>query len=445
MSSLFGSLTPQQQPTSSLFGSSLQNTFSQTPAFGQTQQSAGQSSTPVFGQTQSSIFGQTSGQQATGSLFGQTQSLFGQTPQTPTFGQTPQTPVFGQTQPQAQSSLFGGQPQQTSIFGQPQASQATFLQQQPSVLQSQPFGIPQQQSPFFNNAQITTQMAPIAPLVVPLPDREIQAIVDAYKDEPGNPQYAFKHLLLSVTDPAARVKPVGVSDIMWAEAMNKLEGMDSNDRERLWPELVHGFKDLSRRVKLQDEAITADVQRLQATEANVKLLRRHFETDTLPWIQRLHQKEQELQRRLLKVVRIVEALEGKGLHMTLTQGEAQLGDYLQGVMHQLQGASAELPRTVEALLCTSRMQVGVGGRLQSALLGPGKIENQSLAEMHEVLRQQTEAISCLALVLKRDMRDIEIITSKDTERTTGQFGKNSLRNTGSLAIVPSRKFPTRLL
>jgi hypothetical protein len=48
-------------------------------------------------------------------------------------------------------------------------------------------------------------------------------------------------------------------------------------------------------------------------------------------------------------------------------------------------------------------------------------------------------------VLKRDMRDIEIITSKDTERITGQSGKNSLRNTGSLAIVPSRKFPTRLL
>jgi hypothetical protein len=40
-------------------------------------------------------------------------------------------------------------------------------------------------------------------------------------------------------------------------------------------------------------------------------------------------------RFLLQVVRIVEALEGKGLHMTLTQGEAQLGDYLQGVMHQV--------------------------------------------------------------------------------------------------------------
>jgi nuclear pore complex protein Nup54 len=51
---------------------------------------------------------------------------------------------------------------------------------------------------------------------------------------------------------------------------------------------------------------------------------------------------------------------------------------------QLQGASAELPRRVEALLSISRMQVGVGGGSQSVLLGPGKIDNQSLAEMHEV-------------------------------------------------------------
>jgi hypothetical protein len=62
-----------------------------------------------------------------------------------------------------------------------------------------------------------------------------------------------------------------------------------------------------------------------------------------------------------------------------------------------------------------------------------------------VIQQQTQAISCWALVLKRDMWDIEIITSKDTERTTDQTGKNSQRNTGNLAIVPSRKFHTRLL
>jgi hypothetical protein len=39
--------------------------------------------------------------------------------------------------------------------------------------------------------------------------------------------------------------------IIWAEAMNKLEGMESGDRERLWPESVQGFKDLSRRLKVR--------------------------------------------------------------------------------------------------------------------------------------------------------------------------------------------------
>lgn len=38
--------------------------------------------------------------------------------------------------------------------------------------------------------------------------------------------------------------------IMWAEAMGKLEGMESSDRERLWPQLVQGFKDLSARLKV---------------------------------------------------------------------------------------------------------------------------------------------------------------------------------------------------
>lgn len=37
---------------------------------------------------------------------------------------------------------------------------------------------------------------------------------------------------------------------MWAEAMGKLEGMESADRERLWPQLVQGFKDLSQRLKV---------------------------------------------------------------------------------------------------------------------------------------------------------------------------------------------------
>ncbi|KAM1245911.1 hypothetical protein ACFX2G_037873 [Malus domestica] len=54
-------------------------------------------------------------------------------------------------------------------------------------------------------------MAHVAHLTFSLADRNIQEIVYAYKDEPGNPKYAFKHLLFSVTDPQFRVKPTGVS------------------------------------------------------------------------------------------------------------------------------------------------------------------------------------------------------------------------------------------
>ncbi|MFS8030070.1 hypothetical protein Hanom_Chr17g01529781 [Helianthus anomalus] len=39
---------------------------------------------------------------------------------------------------------------------------------------------------------------------------------------------------------------------MWAEALGKLEGMEASNSERLWPQLVKGFKDLSERLKVSD-------------------------------------------------------------------------------------------------------------------------------------------------------------------------------------------------
>lgn len=264
--------------------------------------------------------------------------------------------------------------------------------------------------------QLTTQMAPVAPLPLPLADRDLQAIVDAYKDNPANPKYSFRHLLFSVTDPAARVKPVAASDIMWAEAMGKLEGMESADRERLWPQLVQGFKDLSDRLKLQDEVMVSDADRLQMTQANVKLLQRHFQVDTLPWIQRMKLKEQELRRRLLRLMRIVEALEGKGFRMPLMKDEAELADKLANILRQLKKPGAELSRRVQGLLSVSRTQSNagiIGGSL--CLPNSMKIEEQSLADLQEVLQRQTEAISRLGNVLKRDFRDMEIIMSEDTD------------------------------
>lgn len=260
-------------------------------------------------------------------------------------------------------------------------------------------------------------MAPVAPLPFSLADRDIQAIVDAYKEEPGNPKYAFKHLLFSVTEPQFRIKPAGVSDIMWAEAMGKLEGMESSNRERLWPQLVQGFKDLSQRLKLQDEVILSDAERLRMTQSNVKLLQRHFQADTLPWIERMRQKEQGLQRRLLRVMRIVEALEGKGCRVPLMKGEAELAEKLAAITRQLKGSGAELSRRVQNLLTMTRVQANGGGGGSIYLPGSTKIHDQSLVDMQEVLQQQTEAIARLGNVLKRDIRDTEIIMAEDKEMT----------------------------
>ncbi|XP_022776312.1 nuclear pore complex protein NUP54-like isoform X2 [Durio zibethinus] len=356
------------QGSSSAFG-----TPSSTPAFGTP------SSTPAFGNPSTPAFGTPSSTPAFG-----TPSL------TPAFG-TPSTPSF--------ATGFGG----SSLFSTPFSSQ-TQQQQTPLFQQQQPaaaapssgFGFQTPSSTTFPNAQLTTQMAPVAPLPFSLVDRDIQAIVDAYKEEPGNPKYAFKHLLFSVRDPQFRAKPTGVSDIMWAEAMAKLEGMGSADRERLWPQLVQGFKDLSQRLKLQ----------------------RHFQADTLPWIQRMRQKEQSLQRRLLKMMRIVEALEGKGCHLPLMRGEVELAEKLAAITRQLKGSGAELSRRVQNLLTVSRVQanaIGAGGSLY--LPGSAKIHEQSLADMQEVLQQQTEAIARLGNVLKRDIRDMEIIMAEDTDMT----------------------------
>ncbi|XWS22746.1 hypothetical protein CRYUN_Cryun29cG0062900 [Craigia yunnanensis] len=346
---------------------------------------------------------------------------FGTPSLTPAFGTPSSAPAFGTPSNPSFATGFGG----SSLFSTPFSSQtqqqqtSLFQQQQPAAAApSSGFGFQTPLSTPFPNAQLTTQMAPVAPLPFSLADRDIQAIVDAYKEELGNPKYAFKHLLFSVIDLQFRAKPTGVSDIMWAEAMSKLEGMESADRERLWPQLIQGFKDLSQRLKLQDEVIHSDAERLRMTQSNVKMLQRHFQAETLPWIQRMRQKEQSLQRRLLKNMRIVEALEGKGYRLPLTKGEVELAEKLAAITRQLKGSGAELSRRVQNLLTVSRVQanaIGAGGSLY--LPGSTKIHEQSLADMQEVLQQQTEAIARLGNVLKRDIRDMEIIMAEDTDMT----------------------------
>nr|VDC97657.1 unnamed protein product [Brassica oleracea] len=384
-------------------------TPSSSPAFGTP------SSTPLFGSSSTSAFGTPSSTPA-----------FGTPSSTPAFGTPSATPAFGTPSTSSFASGGFGNSLFSTPFSSQQPQQQQQQQQQTSPFQQpastgfgfqSPFNTAQQQTPF-QNTQLTTQMAPVAPIPFSLADRDIQAIVEAYKEDPTNPKYAFKHLLFSVTEQQYRVKPAAVSDIMWAEAMSKLEGMDSSERERLWPQLVQGFKDLSQRLKLQDEVLVSDRERIKTTQSNVKMLQRHLQAHTFPSIERLRQKEQNLQRRMLRVMRIVEGLEGKGFRLPLTKGEAELSEKLTGITRQVKGPGAELSRRVQSLQTICRAQANSFSAGSSIYLpGSTKIDEQSLIDMQEVLQQETEAIGRLGNVLKRDMRDMEIMVAEDTEMT----------------------------
>ncbi|KAJ0717718.1 putative nucleoporin [Helianthus annuus] len=140
-------------------------------------------------------------------------------------------------------------------------------------------------------------------------------------------------------------------------------------------------------------------------------------------------------------MRILEALEAKGFRLPLTKGEVELAEKLitiirqVGIHHysfiyklfngvwleftkiplQLKGSGAELSRRVQNLLTVARVQTNVNGGASVYIPGSTKIDEQSLADMHEVLQKQTEAVARLGNVLKRDIRDMEIIMAEDTQ------------------------------
>jgi len=225
------------------------------------------------------------------------------------------------------------------------------------------------------------------------------------------------------------VKPVAASDIMWAEAMGKLECMDSADRERLWPQLVQGFKDLSCRLKLQDEVLVSDTERLTMTHSNVKKLQRHFQADTYPWIQRLKHQELVIERRLLRIMRIVEALENRGFRVPLTKEEADLYEKLVAIIKQIKGTGGDLSNRTYNLLSISRLLASTTGGASGPIYVPNsaKVDEQSVTDLLEALQQQTEAVAKLGNVLKKDTRDVEIVLLEETDMVEDGARRRALK------------------
>jgi hypothetical protein len=133
---------------------------------------------------------------------------------------------------------------------QPPASQSLFGAAAPAATP----GVLGATPGLFGAAAAQPQMSPLGlgPGATQGPDlsavRELESIKDAFVPggAPGgvaNPRYRFQYLLLNVVEnPAARVKPPGVDELQWREALQRAGGPDNPDH--LWPVPATGFRDL---------------------------------------------------------------------------------------------------------------------------------------------------------------------------------------------------------
>lgn len=127
------------------------------------------------------------------------------------------TALFGAAASQPTTSLFGAAaPQQPTLFGAAPTGPASFT------------------------------APPLQPDFSAV--RELVAVRDAFV--PDSERFRFQSLFLNVVpNPAARVKPSGVDDLRWREALQRCGGADNADS--LWPVAARGFEDLVSRKDAQ--------------------------------------------------------------------------------------------------------------------------------------------------------------------------------------------------
>lgn len=285
----------QQQQTSLFGGASTPFGQQQRPSlFGAASTPAAQPSLlgapPAFGQASAPAFGASTGP----SLFGTPGASTGLT----LGAQTSSSPFGASAFPSASSgapSLFGGGTT-PSLFGTPGASKPAFgfgASSTPSLFSSSAspstslFGAPATGAPqgsallggTSQQAQaqlLQTLMAPAVPGASAQPQADVNVLVEAYNAAtcstpaaPGTPRAAhFCHAFLSITHPLARLRPPGVPDPVWNEAMAQLMALPQEHRSLLWPEIVWGNEGLQKRLQTQ-----------------VPWYKAHWATSVLLWVQ----------------------------------------------------------------------------------------------------------------------------------------------------------------
>ncbi|CAK0758941.1 hypothetical protein CVIRNUC_002659 [Coccomyxa viridis] len=380
------------------------------PAFGAASSSAfsfGGASPPAFGAGSAPGFGGASASAP---------SIFGSTPgfgaanssafsfagsSTPAFGGSPG--AFGAPSPASQGAFGGG------LFGaaaQPQQQQQLQTQMAPGSFS----GLPAQ----------ADQLVAI---------KQLEAIRDAYQAAPGNLRSRFQHLFLNVVEnPASRVKPDGVDELQWREAMQRAGG-EGNARN-LWPVLALGTRDLLARKHAQDAAMREHRERLASAKQKARQLVRHQDVVLTERVDQVRRRHREQGMQLLKLMRKVDLLESRfasavGQWPQHRGATAELERQLAALEAEIgPSASGGLEQKVEALAAAARMRAGAAGGAQAADTLAG-LDPASLEKVFTMLKDLSASLAKLQGVVRRVDRDVSVL------------GQESSGQPSDMAIEPS--------
>ncbi|KAM4708414.1 nucleoporin p54 isoform 1-T1 [Discoglossus pictus] len=191
--------------------------------------------------------------------------------------------------------------------------------------------------------------------------------------------------------------PAGVDPIIWEQAK-----VDNPDPEKLIPVPMVGFKELLRRLKVQDQMTKQHQSRLDIISEDIGELQKNQAT-TMAKIAQYKRKLMELSHRVLQVL-IKQEIQRKSGYAIQAE-EEHLRVQLDTIQCEL-NAPTQFKGRLNELMSQIRMQNHFG-----AVRSEEKyyVEADLLREIKQHLKQQQEGLSHLTGIIRDDLEDIKLI------------------------------------
>ncbi|XP_069832835.1 nucleoporin p54 [Dendropsophus ebraccatus] len=191
--------------------------------------------------------------------------------------------------------------------------------------------------------------------------------------------------------------PAGVEAVIWDQAK-----IDNPEPDRLIPVAMVGFKELLRRLKVQDQMTKQHQSRLDIISEDISDLQKNQAT-TMAKIAQYKRKLMELSHRVLQVLIKQEIQRKSGF--AIQAEEEQLRVQLDTIQSEL-NAPTQFKGRLNELMSQIRMQNHFG-----AVRSEEKyyVDGDLLREIKQHLKQQQEGLSHLIGIIKDDLEDIKLI------------------------------------